>query len=120
MIQEGQVFKYLTDKFSRLSVAKFKEGIFVGPPFRQLAKNPAFVLVLKGKEKEAWEAFKAWVFWATKEIIITLYWWTILLQKNTINSDATCPLKSIFSTPTQTYCFKVVEQSVKNSIRVFR
>ena len=58
MNREGQAFKYLREKFSRLSDAKVKEGIFVGPQIRQLVKDPAFDLVLKGKEKEAWEALK--------------------------------------------------------------
>ena len=58
MNQEGQAFKYLRDKFPRLSDAKVKEGIFVGPQIRQLVKDPAFDRVLEGKEKEAWEALK--------------------------------------------------------------
>ncbi|KAJ4430079.1 hypothetical protein ANN_22288 [Periplaneta americana] len=58
MNQEGQAFKYVREKFPKLSDAKVKEGIFVGPQIRELVKDPAFDQVLEGKEKEAWEALK--------------------------------------------------------------
>lgn len=39
MNPEGQAFKYLREKNSRLSDAKIKEGIFVGPQIRLLVKD---------------------------------------------------------------------------------
>ena len=58
MNKEGQVFRYLRNKFPKTSDAKVKEGIFVGPQIRQLMKDPAFDKVLKGQKKETWEALK--------------------------------------------------------------
>ena len=58
MNQEGEAFKYLKTKFSHLSDAKIKEGIFVGPQIRELFKDESFNRVIEGKEKAAWEAFK--------------------------------------------------------------
>ena len=52
-------FKYLPQKFSRLSEAKINEGVFVGPQIRELLQYDQFHLVLCGKERTAWEAFKA-------------------------------------------------------------
>ena len=49
MNRGGQAFKYLREKLSRLSGAKIKEGIFVGPQIRQLVKDPVFNLVLEGR-----------------------------------------------------------------------
>ena len=51
-------FKYLATNFSRLSEAKIKEGVFIGPQIRQLLQNKEFDQTLVGKEKRAWEAFK--------------------------------------------------------------
>ena len=58
MDQEGEAFKYLRLKFPRLSDAKIKEGIFVGPQIREICKDANFDQILKGKEKAACEAFK--------------------------------------------------------------
>ncbi|KAK5643931.1 hypothetical protein RI129_007776 [Pyrocoelia pectoralis] len=58
MNQEGEAFKYLKTKFPKLSDAKIKEGIFVGPQIRELMKDGTFNRVIEGKEKAAWEAFK--------------------------------------------------------------
>jgi hypothetical protein len=58
MNQDGEAFKYLRAKFPRLSEAKVKEGIFVGPQIRDILKDPAFDEILEGKEKAAWEAFR--------------------------------------------------------------
>ncbi|KAJ4451487.1 hypothetical protein ANN_02950 [Periplaneta americana] len=45
-------------KYQEHNDTKVKEGIFVGPQIRELVKDPAFVQVFEGKEKEAWEALK--------------------------------------------------------------
>lgn len=83
MNREGQAFKYIREKFSKLSDAKVKEGIFVGPQIRELVRDPAFDQVLEGKEKEAWEAFKGVVhgFLGNKRDDNYKHLVTVLLQK---------------------------------------
>ena len=51
-------FKYSGIKFPRLSKAKIKEGVFIGPQIRKLPQNREFDQTLFGKEKMAWKAFK--------------------------------------------------------------
>ncbi|GBM75228.1 hypothetical protein AVEN_73992-1 [Araneus ventricosus] len=46
----GSGFQYLRLKFPKVSEAKIKEGIFVGPQFRQLMKDPVFESKLTKKE----------------------------------------------------------------------
>ncbi|KAK1791329.1 hypothetical protein P4O66_013345, partial [Electrophorus voltai] len=58
MDRNGSVFKYLSEKFPRISEAKIKEGIFVGPQICQLFIDEKFDYVLKGDEKKAWDAFR--------------------------------------------------------------
>jgi hypothetical protein len=43
---------------SRLSEAKIKEGVFVGPQIRKLFRDDMFNNLLKGDEKRAWDAFR--------------------------------------------------------------
>lgn len=50
--QTGSAFKYLAVKFPRLSEAKIKEGIFVGPQIRQLFRDEMFDNLLQGDEKK--------------------------------------------------------------------
>ena len=52
-------FQYLQRKFPRISEAKLKEGIFVGPQIRQLMLDSNFDESLNVKELEAWKAFKS-------------------------------------------------------------
>ena len=54
----GRGFAYLTDKFPRLSSAKVKEGVFVGPQIRELKRDPNFEECLSEKEKKAWTCFQ--------------------------------------------------------------
>ncbi|GBN78957.1 hypothetical protein AVEN_85549-1 [Araneus ventricosus] len=54
----GSGFQYLRLKFPKVSEAKIKEGIFVGPQIRQLMKDPVFESKLTKKEAAAWTAFK--------------------------------------------------------------
>jgi len=42
MNQEEAAFTYLREKFPRLSEAKLKEGIFIGPQIRDLIKDEYF------------------------------------------------------------------------------
>ncbi|GBO19143.1 hypothetical protein AVEN_166037-1 [Araneus ventricosus] len=51
-------FQYLRLKFPKVSETKNKEGIFVGPQFRQLIKDPVFESKLTKKEAAAWTSFK--------------------------------------------------------------
>ncbi|GBN67158.1 hypothetical protein AVEN_210986-1 [Araneus ventricosus] len=50
----GSGFQYLRLKFPKVSETKIKEGIFVGPQFRQLMKESK----LTKKESVAWTSFK--------------------------------------------------------------
>ena len=56
--KNGTAFHYLRQKFPRLSEAKIKEGIFVGPQIRNLLKDEHFDTILEGKEKKAWDNFR--------------------------------------------------------------
>ena len=58
MNQGEAAFSYLWEKFPRLSEAKLKEGIFIGPQIRDLIKDEYFDKLLQGNEKEAWDSFK--------------------------------------------------------------
>ena len=49
MNQEGRAFKYIREKFPKLSDAKVKEGIFVGPQIRELVKDPYSTKFWRGK-----------------------------------------------------------------------
>jgi hypothetical protein len=51
--QNGPAFKYLGEKFSRLSEAKIKEGVFVGPQIRELFRDQQFDRILSVYEKTA-------------------------------------------------------------------
>ncbi|GBL97140.1 hypothetical protein AVEN_144588-1 [Araneus ventricosus] len=54
----GSGFQYLRLKFSKVSEAKIKEGIFVWPQIRQLMKDPVFESKLTKKEAAACASFK--------------------------------------------------------------
>jgi len=51
-------FQYIRDKFPRISGAKVKEGVIIGPQIRELLEDSAFDRILKGKEKAGWRTFK--------------------------------------------------------------
>ena len=51
-------FAFLCNKFSKISEAKLKEGIFVGPQNREVLKDPDFEKELTSTELRAWKAFK--------------------------------------------------------------
>jgi hypothetical protein len=56
--KNGECFKYLQNKFPKLSDAKIKEGIFVGPQIRKLFKDDTFIHSMTTNEKNAWTSFK--------------------------------------------------------------
>jgi len=58
MNQEEAAFTYLWKKFPRLSEAKPKESICIGPQIRDLIKDEYFDRLLQGDEKAAWDNFK--------------------------------------------------------------
>ncbi|GBN02472.1 hypothetical protein AVEN_199696-1 [Araneus ventricosus] len=53
MDKTGDGFNFLKTKFPRLSEAKIKEGIFVGPQITQLFKDSTLMKHLNRKEKRA-------------------------------------------------------------------
>jgi len=57
MNQEEDAFPYL-EKFPRLSEAKLKEDIFIGPQIRDLIKDEYFDRLLQGDRKAARDSFK--------------------------------------------------------------
>ena len=58
MNQEEAAFTYLWEKFTRLSEAKLKEGVFIGRQIRDLIMDEFFDTLLQGDEKAAWDSFK--------------------------------------------------------------
>jgi len=48
----------LREKFPRLSEAKLKEGVLIGPQIRDLIKDEYFDKLLQGDEKAAWDSLK--------------------------------------------------------------
>ena len=58
MNQEEAAFTYLWKTFLRLSEAKIKEDIFIGPRIRDTIKYEYFDKLLQGDEKAAWESLK--------------------------------------------------------------
>jgi hypothetical protein len=58
MDQDGQGFLYLQGKFPRISNAKIKEGIFIGPKIRELMKDQDFERSLNESEKATWRSFQ--------------------------------------------------------------
>lgn len=55
---DGKGFLYLKQKFPRLSDAKLKEGVFVGPQIKKLMNDSNFDKTLEVLEKTAWKCFK--------------------------------------------------------------
>ena len=56
---DGDCFEYLGEKFSAISDAKLKEGIFDGPRIRPLFKDKNFMTKMTVNEKAAWQSFKS-------------------------------------------------------------
>ena len=53
----GAGFKYLFEKFPRLSEEKITEGGFMRPQICELLRDDTIDHLLHGKEKKAWKAF---------------------------------------------------------------
>ena len=58
MDQNSAGFMYLKNKFPRISDAKIKKGMFVGPQIRGLIEDVKFEDQLSEVEKAAWKSFK--------------------------------------------------------------
>ncbi|UYV62448.1 hypothetical protein LAZ67_2000628 [Cordylochernes scorpioides] len=58
MDRNASGFAYLKQKFSSISEAKIKEGIFVGPQFRELQQDGNFQNSLNEVEAAAWNSFR--------------------------------------------------------------
>ena len=59
MDKNGTGIKFLQSKFPKISEAKLKAGIFVGPQIRELLKDKQFPKTLSAKEQKAWKSFHA-------------------------------------------------------------
>ena len=46
MDRNGEGYNFLTRKFPRISDAKIKDGIFVGPQIRELLNDKVFEIIL--------------------------------------------------------------------------
>ncbi|XP_058885016.1 uncharacterized protein LOC131737778 [Acipenser ruthenus] len=57
--KESAAFKYLQDFFPKLSEAKVKAGVFVGPQIKKILECNEFPKKLTSKEKAAWNSFVA-------------------------------------------------------------
>ena len=57
--QESDAFKYLLEFFPKLSEAKIKGGIFVGPEIKKVLESAEFPKKLTRTEKAAWNCFIA-------------------------------------------------------------
>ena len=51
-------FEYVRDRFSNVSDAKIKEGIFIGTQIRELMQDKRFDEDLNETERNAWLSFK--------------------------------------------------------------
>lgn len=52
---ESPAFKYLQRFFPKLSEAKVKVSVFIGPHVKKIIECPEFPKNLTAKEKEAWK-----------------------------------------------------------------
>jgi hypothetical protein len=59
MHKYGKCFECWREKFPKRSDAKLKQGIFIGPQFRELINDDLFEHLLTKTEKSAWLTFKA-------------------------------------------------------------
>jgi hypothetical protein len=57
MNQEEATFSYLRQNFPRISEAKLKEVIFIGPQIGDFIKDEYFDKLLQGDENAAWDSF---------------------------------------------------------------
>jgi hypothetical protein len=58
MNKDSNGFKFLKEKFPRISEAKINEGIFVGPQIREIMNDTHFEQLLEDPELNAWRCMK--------------------------------------------------------------
>jgi hypothetical protein len=68
-------FMFLKNMFPKISYAKIKEGVFVGPHRRELIQDPKFEDQLSAVANAAWTSFKTltnnfWEIISKKSIVI--------------------------------------------------
>jgi hypothetical protein len=56
--EEGGCFKYICQKFTALTKATLKEGIFICPNIRKLLSDSTFESTVFATEKMPWQAFR--------------------------------------------------------------
>jgi hypothetical protein len=56
--KEGDYLKYISKKFTALTEAKLKEGIFTGPDIRKLLFDAIYESMMNATEKAAWQVFR--------------------------------------------------------------
>lgn len=56
--KDGKTFAYIRSKFLKLSEAKVKAGVFVGPQIRKLMQDEEFETCINRNEKRAWRSIK--------------------------------------------------------------
>lgn len=56
---DGKAFQHLRNKFPKMSDAKVKEGVFVGPQIRKMMKDLEFEKAMRPVEKRAWKSMMA-------------------------------------------------------------
>lgn len=56
--KDGNCFKYVAQKMSKVSEAKLEAGIFDGPQIRTLFNNMIFTKEMINEEKAAWTCFR--------------------------------------------------------------
>jgi hypothetical protein len=54
----GHCFKYMCQKYTALTEANLKEGIYTGPDFRKLMPDATFESTVNATEHTAWQAFR--------------------------------------------------------------
>jgi hypothetical protein len=55
--QRGPAFRHLAEQFPEIRAANIKEGVFIGPQFRQLFGDEQFDRIRSGNENRAWNDF---------------------------------------------------------------
>ena len=58
MDKQREDFAYLRQKFPKISEAKIKEGIFVGPQIKQLLEDQDLSVNSNSTDRRAWKAFE--------------------------------------------------------------
>jgi len=80
MDQNSAGFLHLKNKFPRISDAKIKEPVFVGPHIGELIQDVKYADQLSEVEKSAWKSFKkipTFFFSIVRQKTIVI-WWLIL------------------------------------------